>query len=102
MNLSLHYVQRNYILRTVFGRQYYRIEVLRRDQVCGNKKEKQNTLQNQTQIRTQIDKLFHNNLNQRQVLGADNTEKFNVAYSNYNILVFPEDLLSSVFSKAHN
>lgn len=51
MNLSLHYVQRNYILSTVFGRQYYRIEVLRRDQVRGNEKQKQNTLQNQTQIR---------------------------------------------------
>lgn len=51
MNLSLHYVQRNYILSTVFGRQYYRIEVLRRDQVRGNEKQKQSTLQNQTQIR---------------------------------------------------
>lgn len=52
MNLSLHDVQRNYILRTVFGRQYYKTEVLRRDQVYGNKKQQQKTLQNQTQIRT--------------------------------------------------
>lgn len=36
------------------------------------------------------------------MLGADNIEKFNVTYSNYNILFFPEYLLSSVFSKAHN
>lgn len=38
INLSLHDVQRNFILNTVFGRKFYRIEVVRRDQVPGNKK----------------------------------------------------------------
>lgn len=56
INLSLHDVQRNYILSTAFGRQYYRIEVVRRDQVPGNKKQQeqqqqQNPIQNPTQVR---------------------------------------------------